>query len=268
MDKPLTLTVVSPALPPQPHLQSWWGYLMTKTWHISIFIIVLVLVGLLSLIYSSKSLADLILTPLPADNFNVGIILRPLAGAQPEGVLVTAGQVVNRRLAQLNLSGRYVVLNQPGQLAVSLPNNDQTPYMLKLITHVGQIEFIDGGITPPLAHEVQTGSQADPVHGVYQLLFAGQEVEDVAPPDSVSGQIFYRLTLNSAAATRLTQTQTGHYICMVMDKQVIHCSSLYHINGNTLDILPHLASGTSVSLADLAIFLESGPLPAPLTIER
>jgi hypothetical protein len=30
--------------------------------------------------------------------------------------------------------------------------------------------------------------------------------------------------------------------------------------------LPNLGSGTAISLADLAIFLESGPLPAPLNV--
>jgi len=42
---------------------------------------------------------------------------------------------------------------------------------------------------------------------------------------------------------------------------------MYHQAGNTIEILPGLSSGTFLSLADLAIFLESGPLPEPLQAE-
>jgi hypothetical protein len=42
---------------------------------------------------------------------------------------------------------------------------------------------------------------------------------------------------------------------------------MYHLTGNTLEILPGLSSDTVISLADLAIFLESGPLPVPFVVE-
>jgi hypothetical protein len=55
---------------------------------------------------------------------------------------------------------------------------------------------------------------------------------------------------------------------MVIDQQVINCSSMYHLTDNTLDILPSLGSGNAISLNDLAVFVESGPLPMPLIVER
>jgi preprotein translocase subunit SecD len=136
---------------------------------------------------------------------------------------------------------------------------------------VGEIEFIDGGaVSPPVGREIKTGPQASPAQNIYQVLFTGQDVEEALPPDSTGGQIFYRLTLNATGAERFEDfvaTRSGNYVCMVMDKQVINCSAMYHWRNNTLDILPNLGGGTVISLADLAVFLESGPLPLPLKVE-
>jgi preprotein translocase subunit SecD len=231
----------------------------------TIFITTLVLVGILSLIFSAKALADLVLRPLPAAGISTQVILRPVTATGQTVDVAATRLVVARRLQQLNLFGAYILADQAGQLAVTLPATDQTPYVLDLITQVGQIEFIDGGQTPPLGRQAQTGEK-------YEILFTGQEISDMVPPDAINGQIFYRLRLTPAATQRLTrfaEAETGHYICMVLDKQVVNCSGMYHLegNGNTLDILPNLTTGAAVSLNELAVFIESGPLPAPLKIQ-
>jgi hypothetical protein len=41
---------------------------------------------------------------------------------------------------------------------------------------------------------------------------------------------------------------------------------MYHLSGNTLDILPNLGGEISINLTDLAIFLKSGPLPVSLEV--
>jgi preprotein translocase subunit SecD len=149
-------------------------------------------------------------------------------------------------------------------LVVRLPHGQNIPYIAVVISSVGEIKFIDGGQnSPPVG-------QADAPSQIYQTLFTGQEIESAEPPDSTAGQIFYRLTLQPAASERLAtfiQTQPQRYICMVVDGQVLNCSVMYHQAGNTIEILPGLSSGTFLSLADLAIFLESGPLPEPLQAE-
>ncbi len=250
----------------------WRRYTVTASapYRAAIFITTLVLVGLLSLFYSAKALADLVLRPLPAEGIRTQVILQPVNVTGQTVDVAATRLVIDRRLQQLNLSGPYRLADQAGQLAITLPATDQTPYVLDLITQVGQVEFIDGGQTPPLGRQAQTGPQTDLDRDVYGVLFTGQEISDMAPPDAVSGQIFYRLSLSSAAAQRLTrfaEVGTGHYICMVLDKQIINCSGMYHLDGNMLDILPNLASGATVSLNDLTVFLESGPLPAPLKIQ-
>jgi preprotein translocase subunit SecD len=242
-----------------------------------IFITGLLLVGVLSLIYSSRALADLIFYTGPSEGFRSRVVLKPGPTARSdmailETDLLDAGQVVARRLDQLNMSASYHLISSEDQLAIMLPENEKMPYVINIITHVGEIEFIDGGAeSPPLGQRVETGPQANGGQGLYPVLFTGQEIEAVVPPDSTTGQIFYRLALSPIAAdrfARFVQDQPRHYVCMVMDKEVINCSGMYHWSNNTLDILPNLGSGTVISLADLAIFLESGPLPIPLKVDR
>ncbi|MBN1994589.1 MAG: hypothetical protein JW953_17960 [Anaerolineae bacterium] len=250
---------------------------MSKKWRVTFFTIALTLVGVLSLIYSSRALADLVLNPVADDALRTQVILKPDLVVLPgqavlEADLRDARQVVARRLEQLDLPEPYYLVSQPGQLAVTLPETEKIPYVINILTHVGEIEFIDGGLErPPLGRQVATGLQSKPEQNIYRVLFAGQEIDEVAPPDSTTGQIFYRLVLDPTASRRVAQfveAQPEHYICMVVDKQVINCSAMYHWSDHTLDILPNLGSGSLVSLADLAVFLDSGPLPVPLKVKR
>lgn len=237
-----------------------------KRWRAALFTTALVVVGMFSLVYSSSALADLIFYPVPGSGLQTQLVLRP---EQPVN-LADAGQVIARRLDQLNIPQSYQLVTHDSYIKVTLPDTERTPYIIDLITRVGEIEFIDGGaVSPPLGQTMETGSSA--VEGVYPVLFAAQEVDDVVPPDTATGQIFYRLVLNSTGAERVTnfvENQPDHYVCMVVDQQVINCSSMYHWADQTLDILPSLGSGAVVSLSDLAVFIESGPLPASFNIER
>ncbi len=58
----------------------------------------------------------------------------------------------------------------------------------------------------------------------------------------------------------------NNYLCLVIDGKVTNCSKMYHLSGATLDILPELADNTGLNLADLAVFLASGPLPVPVEL--
>jgi len=237
----------------------------------TLFTIALLLVAVMSLIYSSRALADLIFSPVSMTGLHTQVILKPDLTSVPDTTLGDTRQILARRLDQLNLSGSYELVSQEGQLTVTLPDSEHVPYILDIITHVGEIEFIDGGAgTPPLGQRVTTVWPVNPNRNGYPILFTGQEIQEVLPPDSASGQIFYRLALKPEAADRFAdfvESRPRHYICMVVDKHVLNCSGMYHWSDNTLDILPNLGSGTVISLADLAVFLESGPLPVPLRVE-
>ena len=238
---------------------------MGKKWRASIFSVALLLVGLFSLVYTTRALADLILFPPPVKGFQTSVVLKP---DFPPGVdaaeLLETREVIAQRLDQFNAAGSYQLVAQNGQLNLTLPATEQTPYIVDLVSRVGQIEFIDGGATsPPLGRWMRQDE--------YNVLFTAHDVEAVTPPNTETGQIFYRLNLTSAGSERMAEfvaNQTEHYVCIVIDQQVINCSSMYHLTDDTLDILPSLGSGAMVSLNDLAVFVKSGPLPIPLSVER
>jgi preprotein translocase subunit SecD len=246
---------------------------MGKKWRASIFTVVLLLIGLLSLVYSTRALADLIFYPVAIEGFQTQVVLhpKPAAGVISAADLSEARAVVARRLDQLQMPGSYRLIAENGQLSLTLPATEQTPYVIDLVSHVGQIEFIDGGTnSPPLGRWVQTHAQPA-VPDAYRVLFTAQDIEAVTPPDTEAGHIFYRLSLTASGQQRVADFVAGgqgNYVCMVIDQQVINCSSMYHLSENTLDILPSLGSGNMISLNDLAVFVESGPLPVPLAVER
>lgn len=241
-----------------------------------IFLLASLIIGVIGLAYNPQTLADLaILYPVSTGALGTRVVLSPENAASStttnqEAYLLDAQYVVAQRLDQLDLTGYYGVVIQQDQLNVTLPKNDNTPYILGVITLVGEVEFIDGGTqSPPLGQQIETGSQAIPARGIYRTLFSGREITRVALPDSNAGEIFYQITLQTATAERITDfvgTPTRPYMCLVIDKQVVNCSTMYHWSGNTVEILPNLSGGSDISLADLAIFLNSGPLPMSLKV--
>jgi preprotein translocase subunit SecD len=246
--------------------------------HLIVFLTVLILTGVLSLVSHARVLADLTTRPGTAVGaIRARLVLAPVTGVAPQAAtlgskaqLLKAQRIINYRLEKLGLAAPSQVTVQDGRLEVSLPQDGNTPYVVNVITSIGQIEFINGGqVSPPIGQRVQTGPHTRPNRHIYQTLFTGQEVDSVVPPDSASGQIFYNLQLKPEAAGRFAdfvQANPRAYVCMVLDERVINCSRMYHQSGHTMGILPDLGSGTEVSLADLAVFLEGGPLPVALNI--
>jgi hypothetical protein len=53
---------------------------------------------------------------------------------------------------------------------------------------------------------------------------------------------------------------------MVLDEQVINCSTMYHQTNQNLEILPELSAGDAVNMTDLEVFLYSGPLSTRLKV--
>jgi hypothetical protein len=224
------------------------------------------LLAIVSLVYGSRALADLSDFDPAADAFQTKLVLVPdtVIPANQEVELIAARPVIARRLDKLDLDGPYNLAIRNGQLVVTLPKDKNTPYVAAVITSVGEVVFVDGGTKdPPLDQSINVGGQA------HQILFTSREVTGILPPDSADGQIFYRLMLTSAAADRLKSFVESHsysFICMVMDEQVLNCSTMYHQNGSALEILPELTSSTALNMTDLAVFLYSGPLSTRLKV--
>jgi preprotein translocase subunit SecD len=228
--------------------------------------------AVLSLGYSVKVMADLT-RHYRQLNAAAGtqMVLSPALvnpASVPEGEMQTAQTVIDRRLQSLHLAGSYRVIRQEENLVVELPRTDDLPYIASVISSVGEIDFISGD-NAPVGRMLGNKPGQESVWGGYPILFSGREIETADLPNPDVGQIFYRLTLKPAAFNRvvkLIETRPGSYICMVMDGQVINCTAMYQPMGEVLEILPGLSSGQTVSLTDLALFIKSGPLPVPFTV--
>lgn len=231
---------------------------------------ILLLLGLVSLFYGSRALADLS-TFDPAESvLETKLILAAdtIIPTNQEVELIAARPVIAKRLDKLEIGGPYQVVIRNGQIEVMLPQGQNIPYIASVITSIGEIVFINAGKeSPPVGEKVYLGVGSGDQPG-YPILFTSREVKEIAPPDSTYGQIFYRLTLEPAAANRLdnfTAGNPGTYICMVLDEQVISCSAMYHQTDQDLEILPEL-SNEAMNMDDLAIFLHSGPLSTRLKV--
>ena len=231
-----------------------------------------ILITVLSFIFSSQALADLT-TIYPAVGPAVGteLILSPeqnpaLSETTLQLQLLDAEQVIARRLAKLDLPEPYTVTQQDGQLIVTLPEQVNRPYVNSFLAHIGDVQFLAGGTTaPPIGRHLNLEDKA-----AYESLFSGQDIEQILAPDAVSGQIFYEIVLKPEAAAQfkdLTGGGAGNHICIAMDHEVISCSAMYAWEDGSLEIMPNLSSNSVVTLADLAIFVDSGPLPLPLTLQ-
>jgi hypothetical protein len=239
-----------------------------------IFLLSLVLISVFTLGYHPRVLADwILLSPTVVDNSSVKIKLTPDQSANLSKVTLEASpaqfqEVITLRLAQLKLKSYEVQADGEG-VEVILPDHENMAYIINIISRVGEVEFINGGQrTPPLGEKVEVGAEIGPAGQVYPLLFSGHEIREVTPPDPESGEIFYQISLQPEAAQRVAdfaEAKEG-YICLAIDGEVINCSMMYHWSDTMIKILPDLGSGSGISLADLAIFLESGPLPTPLKV--
>ncbi|MBI1881865.1 MAG: hypothetical protein HYR94_27135 [Chloroflexi bacterium] len=234
-------------------------------------LVVLCLIGVISLIYGGQALADLSVFD-PADNvFETKLVLAPdaIIPNNQEIELIEARPIIARRLDKLGIDGPYNLVIRHGQLEVTLPQDQNLPYIASVITSIGEIVFINGGKeSPPVGEQVNLGLRSTNQQ-TYPILFTSREVKGIAPPDPAAGEIFYRLTLEPAAADRFASFVAANpdsYVCMVLDGQVINCSGMYHQTNDTIEILPELSSGSAINMTDLAIFLYSGPLSTRLKV--
>ncbi len=236
----------------------------------AVFLIVSITLAVWGVSYASNVVADFsILYPTTIDTAKTKFVLQPrnFTLHPPQAVYLNIKDKLSKRLEQFDPAGNYGVTVHNEHVEVLLPSSQQNmPYLINVIPRVGHVAFIDGGNErPPLGNFVETG----PNSGAYPILFTGQDIAAIVPPATDTGEIFYQFKLTPAATERVNNfihNNTDAYTCLVIDKQVINCSKMYHLADNTLDILPKLESNVGLQLADLALFLKSGPLPFPLEV--
>lgn len=235
---------------------------------IAIFTVAWLLIALLGLLYLPRMVANVAAyLPDEVDVLGTTFTLQPIGQPLSPAELQQAQRVVENRLEQLNLTGKYKIVARPeeDQLQVTLPDNNETPRIISVITHVGEVAFVDGGLeSPPLGEQLVLS--ADPSEQLPQVepLFTGNDISTVIGPNTDAGDLFYQIQLKPAAAGRFN-VSAGGYVCLALDSVVTNCSKMYHWSNGTLEILPDLGEA-GLSLSDVGIFLESGPLPAPFEV--
>lgn len=227
------------------------GYLLT---------ILISVIGLIVL-YVPQSTASTSAVPLSAARtFDAHLTLRPTDGQFDDRQLAQASQIIGQRLATSKLHGAFKVQVRSNYITVELSEGRDIPYVSALITTIGDIQFIQTEAAErPLGQTVALNDAS--------TLFTSGQVNHFAAP--VDGDMFYQLTLNQQATQRLNtlnQTQSTPHICMVMDKVVVNCSSMYYWSGDSLEIVPNLRSNLPLSMDALLTFVHSGALPLSLEI--
>jgi len=234
-----------------------------------IFVAASLLIAATGLIYAPSVLANLSrLLAAPVDVLGTTFTLRPVDQPVTPAVLYEAEKIMADRLDQYQLNGKYkiVVLPNEEQLKVTLPDTGNTPHLINVITRVGQIAFIDGGLqSPPVGQRILLSAQPGDQLPVYPPLFTGRDLNAVVSPQTNPGELFYRISLKTDAAARF-HSPNKNYVCLVLDNTVTNCSNMYRWAENALQILPNLGDNAGISLQDLAVFLRSGPLPAPFEV--
>jgi hypothetical protein len=222
-------------------------------------LLMLLLVGGMVLSYVPNSIAATSST-LAIDVFGAHLVLQPTTLEASPTELAQIQAILTTRLTQAKLNGAFEVKVVAQHIEVNLSEGQDAPIAAPLMSHVGQIQFIAGGIdTSPLDNKVSAN---------YPTLFTSNQVTDFTLPKS--GDIFYRLGLNDVAATHMATfnaTQPRHTICMVMDGELLNCSSMYYWSKNSLEIVPNLSGDSSVTMSNLALFIKSGALPLSLRLE-
>jgi hypothetical protein len=236
---------------------------------VAIFLAASLVITVVGLMAVPQTFADLTtMLPGKGDVLGTTFTLQPKNVSLDKLELADAQRIMSRRLDQLNLTGPYkiVLLPEADQLRVTVPENNDTPHVINVITHVGDIAFIDGGAaSPPIGEKISLSAHAEDQLSDYQPLFTGTDIDMVLAPETNNGDLFYQIKLQADAASRLNLAGNT-YVCLVLDETVTNCSKMYHWFGDALEILPNLSDDTGISLLDLGVLFDSGPLPAPFEV--
>ena len=218
-----------------------------------------------------------------------------MSTALAEGTTVTADQmetarqIIENRVNGLGVSEPVVQKQGEDRILIELPGIADRQLALDLIKQTGQLEFVDGGTSPPqdgsiISTTFQTSrallypqttvggnpiSATAPISGVrvLQTAFTGEIIATAKSGITSVGQWIVDFTIRAAAQTpfgEYTSSRIGQSMCIVLDHKVLSCPV----------IRANLSSGGQISgnfnnetSKNLALTLSYGSLPVPLKIE-
>jgi preprotein translocase subunit SecD len=215
----------------------------------------------------------------------------------PEGTTVTPDQmetarrIIENRVNGLGVTEPVVQTQGDERILIELPglttqNREQA---LSLIKQTGQLEFVDGGSSPPpdgstisttyqtsralLYPNTTTGgnpiSATAPISGVrvLQTAFTGEIIATARAGLSQVGQYVVDFTIRGASQSpfgEYTASRIGQSMCIVLDHVVLSCPV---IRANLREGGQISGNFNNESANELALTLSYGSLPVPLKIE-
>jgi preprotein translocase subunit SecD len=207
------------------------------------------------------------------------------------GTLESARAIIENRVNGSGVSEATVQLQGNDRILVELPGVTDRQLAIDLIKRTGQLEFVDGGFSPPATKQVisttystrQTllypetaavgkaiisNTQTISTAGrIYNTAFTGEILQNNSRADAQTGQIVVVFSIRVSAQQafkEFTSSRIGQPLCIVLDSVVLSCPVIRNVLTGGGQISGNF---TSEEARDLAITLNYGSLPVPLKIE-
>ncbi len=213
-------------------------------------------------------------------------------GAQPTAdQMESARRIIEDRVSGLGVAEPIIQLQGDDRILVELPGVTDRNLAIDLIKQTGQLEFVDGGFTPPPAGTSisttfslyrgllypDTSANAVPIdpereqtaegRTLWKTAFTGEIIEtaDVGVDNLGSSVVNFTIRLQYQDRFRaFTQEKLSQALCIVLDQQVLSCPIIRAVLDSGGQISGNF---TPDSARSLALVLSYGSLPVPLEIE-
>lgn len=216
-----------------------------------------------------------------------------LASDLPGGVVPTEAQmesakrIIEDRVNGLGVSEPIVQLQADNRILVELPGVTDRELAIDLIKQTGQLEFVDGGFSPPPDGVVisttygtygtmlypQTSPNAQPITAteaaadVLATAFTGEILASADPQIDNVGRHIVQFAIkpeHQQTFQQYTASRQQQALCIVLDKTVLSCPRIQAVLSDGGSITGNF---TLEGARQLALILSYGSLPVPLRLE-
>lgn len=156
---------------------------------------------------------------------------------------------------------------QGGRLVVTLPAGVPPDWLVREAGQRGAFEMVDGGTQfLPLGRRVQSGPQARPEQGIYEVVLSATHVVS-ATAQMERGRPTIRFLLTPEGDAQLdahTSRQRGYYLCILIDDEVVNCPVVRTPLVDRRGTIELTGTASLAQARRMATLMLSGPLPVRL----
>lgn len=216
-----------------------------------------------------------------------------LASDLPGGVVPTEAQmesakrIIEDRVNGLGVSEPIVQQQSDNRILVELPGVTDRQLAIDLIKQTGQLQFVDGGFSPPPDGAIisttygmygtmmypQTSPNAKPITAtevapeVFATAFTGEVLATADAQLDNLGRHIVQFTIkpqDQQVFQEFTSSRLQQALCIVLDNQVLSCPRIQAVLSDSGSITGNF---TLEGARQLALILSYGSLPVPLKLE-